>query len=64
MRNGHDITRASDTERVQRGLARSFPVTRLFPDLDVHENLRLAAQAGAGAVALARKQQGGHGDCR
>lgn len=44
MLNGHDINRASDTERVQRGLARSFQVTSLLPDLDVRANLRLAAQ--------------------
>lgn len=53
MLNGHDITRASDTERVQRGLARSFQVTSLFPDLDVRENLRLAAQGRTPWQALA-----------
>ncbi len=51
--NGHDITAASDTERVQRGLARSFQVTSLFPDLDVRENLRLAAQGRTPWQALA-----------
>ncbi|WP_138934677.1 ABC transporter ATP-binding protein [Roseovarius arcticus] len=51
--NGRDITRASDTERVQRGLARSFQVTSLFPDLDVRENLRLAAQGRTPWQALA-----------
>lgn len=53
MLNGHDITSASDTERVQRGLARSFQVTSLFPDLDVRENLRLAAQGRTPWQALA-----------
>ena len=42
--DGHDVTREPDHRRVQRGMARSFQITSLFPNLPVHENLRLAAQ--------------------
>jgi len=41
--DGHDVTREADFQRVQRGIARSFQVTSLFPSLSVRENLRLAA---------------------
>jgi branched-chain amino acid transport system ATP-binding protein len=41
---GHDITNEPGYRRVQRGLARSFQVTSLFANLNVRENLRLAAQ--------------------
>ncbi|QCO55989.1 ABC transporter ATP-binding protein [Pseudorhodobacter turbinis] len=50
---GRDITNLSDNERVRRGIARSFQVTSLFPDLSVHENLRLAAQGRTPWQALA-----------
>jgi len=40
---GKDVTAESDYQRVQRGIARSFQVTSLFPNLSVRENLRLAA---------------------
>ncbi|ARP85482.1 ABC transporter ATP-binding protein [Bordetella genomosp. 9] len=42
--DGHDVTREPDNVRVRRGIARSFQVTSLFANLDVRENLRLAAQ--------------------
>ena len=40
---GKDVTAEADYQRVQRGIARSFQVTSLFPNLSVRENLRLAA---------------------
>ncbi|CAM4119181.1 Lipopolysaccharide export system ATP-binding protein LptB [Bordetella tumbae] len=43
--SGHDVTGLSDTQRVHRGMARSFQITSLFGQLSVRENLRLAAQA-------------------
>lgn len=42
--NGDDVTREPAHRRVQRGMARSFQITSLFPSLSVRENLRLAAQ--------------------
>lgn len=50
--DGHDVTREPDHLRVRRGMARSFQVTSLFLTLPVRENLRLAAQGVAPAVAL------------
>ena len=50
--DGHDVTREPDYLRVRRGMARSFQVTSLFLTLPVRENLRLAAQGVAPAVAL------------
>ena len=43
--DGIDVTRRSDAQRVQAGMARSFQVTTLFKRLTVFENLRLAAQS-------------------
>lgn len=51
--HGKDITSSTAEERVQLGIARSFQVTSLFPTLDVHENLRLAAQGKTPWQALA-----------
>jgi branched-chain amino acid transport system ATP-binding protein len=42
---GMDITRTGSASRAQRGLARSFQVSNIFPTLSAHENVRLAAQA-------------------
>ena len=39
---GEDITRLGITERVQRGLVRTFQVTRLFSSLTAAENVALA----------------------
>jgi branched-chain amino acid transport system ATP-binding protein len=57
--DGHDITGTSDDDRVRLGIARSFQVTSLFPNLTLRENLRLAAQGrtpwgDAGALAAGR----------
>lgn len=41
---GRDITRAPSNRRVRAGIARSFQITSLFPELTVRENLRIAAQ--------------------
>lgn len=46
--DGADITRLSVNERAQLGIARSFQITSVFPDLTVIENVMLAVQAQAG----------------
>jgi branched-chain amino acid transport system ATP-binding protein len=51
--HGRNITSTTAEERVQLGIARSFQVTSLFPNLDVNENLRLAAQGKTPWQALA-----------
>lgn len=50
---GQDITGTTDDDRVRLGIARSFQVTSLFPNLSLRENLRLAAQGRTPWGALA-----------
>ncbi len=45
---GEDITHLPASTRARRGLGRAFQLTNLFPNLSVHENVRLAVQATAG----------------
>ncbi|MBI5255746.1 MAG: ABC transporter ATP-binding protein [Burkholderiales bacterium] len=42
---GEDITALPAPLRTRRGLGRAFQLTQLFPNLTVHENVRLAIQA-------------------
>jgi branched-chain amino acid transport system ATP-binding protein len=42
---GQDITSLPAAQRAHRGLGRAFQLTQLFPNLSVHENVRLAIQA-------------------
>jgi len=52
---GEDITTLPAALRAHRGLGRAFQLTQLFPNLTVHENVRLAIQAreaGRGHGAL------------
>jgi branched-chain amino acid transport system ATP-binding protein len=43
---GDDLRGTRQHEFVHRGIARSYQITNIFPDLSVHENVRVAAQAG------------------
>jgi branched-chain amino acid transport system ATP-binding protein len=47
--DGTDVTALSTHERVARGLARSFQITRLFKSFTVRDNLALAVQARSGS---------------
>ena len=40
-----DISRKSSHQRAQLGIGRSFQITKVFPEMTVFENFRLAAQA-------------------
>jgi branched-chain amino acid transport system ATP-binding protein len=42
---GEDITGLPVHQTVHRGIGRSFQITNIFPNLTVHENVRLACQA-------------------
>ena len=42
---GEDLKGTRQHEFVHRGIARSYQITNIFPDLSVHENARVAAQA-------------------
>jgi len=46
--DGQDITRLSTHERVTRGMARTFQITEIFPELTVFENVRIAAEVAGG----------------
>jgi ABC-type branched-subunit amino acid transport system ATPase component len=52
---GEDITGLPPYRISAKGVARSFQITSIFPDLSVHENLRIAAQSNMpGAVNILR----------
>lgn len=46
--DGHDVTRLPAHKRAQRGLARSFQITLIFPSFSTLDNVSLAVQAHAG----------------
>jgi branched-chain amino acid transport system ATP-binding protein len=46
--DNQDITKLLPARRVWRGIARTFQVTEVFPELSVRENLRIAAEVAAG----------------
>ncbi len=45
---GEDITAMSAHRRVAIGMARTFQITEIFPELTVTENVRIAAEVAAG----------------
>jgi branched-chain amino acid transport system ATP-binding protein len=45
---GQDITALAPQERVQRGMARTFQITEIFPELSVADNIRVAVEIAAG----------------
>ena len=46
--DGQDITACAPHERVGMGIARTFQITEIFPELSVHENLRIPIEAESG----------------
>jgi len=46
--DGRDITNLSVAERVRMGMARTFQITEIFPELTVRENLQIAVEITAG----------------
>jgi branched-chain amino acid transport system ATP-binding protein len=45
---GQDVTDLLPARRVWKGMARTFQVTEVFPELSVRENLRIAVEVAAG----------------
>jgi branched-chain amino acid transport system ATP-binding protein len=45
---GESVARLTVAERVARGMARTFQITEIFPDLTVRENLRIAVEVQQG----------------
>jgi branched-chain amino acid transport system ATP-binding protein len=46
--DGRDITRLAAHRRVALGMARTFQITEIFPELTVAENVRISAEVAAG----------------
>jgi branched-chain amino acid transport system ATP-binding protein len=46
--DGEDITSIRPARRVWRGIARTFQITEVFPELTVRENLRIAVESASG----------------
>jgi branched-chain amino acid transport system ATP-binding protein len=46
--DGRDITKLPTHERVTGGMARTFQVTEIFPEVTVFENVRIAAEVAGG----------------
>lgn len=46
--NGEDVTKLTPEQRVGRGMARTFQITEIFPELSVAGNLRIAVESAAG----------------
>jgi branched-chain amino acid transport system ATP-binding protein len=46
--DGDDITSLMPARRVWRGIARTFQVTEVFPELSVRDNLRIAVEVASG----------------
>jgi branched-chain amino acid transport system ATP-binding protein len=46
--DGKDVTKLLPAQRVWRGMARTFQITEVFPELTTRENLRIAVEVAAG----------------
>ena len=46
--DGRDITKLPTHERVTGGMARTYQITEIFPELTVFENVRIAAEVAGG----------------
>jgi branched-chain amino acid transport system ATP-binding protein len=46
--DGEDVTKLLPARRVWRGMARTFQITEVFPELTVYENLQIAVEVAAG----------------
>ncbi len=59
--DGKDVTDVPPHERVRLGIARTFQITEIFPELTVRENLRIAVEVTTGhrlAMWLSRRADG------
>jgi branched-chain amino acid transport system ATP-binding protein len=46
--DNEDISKLSPAERVWKGIARTFQITEVFPELTARENLRIAVEVASG----------------
>ena len=59
--DGRDVTRLEPQRRVALGMARTFQITEIFPELTVAENVRIGVEVAAGYHLrpwLGRKESG------
>jgi len=59
---GRDVTALSQHERVKRGVARTFQINRLFPDMTVLESVLLAINERRGSGARWWRPVGAHAE--
>jgi branched-chain amino acid transport system ATP-binding protein len=46
--DGEDVTNLAPAKRVWKGIARTFQITEVFPELSTHENLKIAVEVASG----------------
>jgi branched-chain amino acid transport system ATP-binding protein len=59
--DGADITELAPDRRVARGMARTFQITEIFPELSVAENVRIGVEVAEGyrlRAWLSRREEG------
>jgi len=52
--DGRDITQLAAHKRVGLGMARTFQITEIFPELTVFENVRIGAEVAGGRMERAK----------
>ena len=62
--DGDDITHLLPARRVWRGIARTFQITEVFPELSVRENLRIAVEVASGYRLRAWLSRSANGEVR
>jgi branched-chain amino acid transport system ATP-binding protein len=50
--DGEDVTRLEPHRRVARGMARTFQITEIFPELSLRDNVRVAVESAEGLRKL------------
>ncbi len=62
--DGDDVTNLLPARRVWRGMARTFQITEVFPELSVRENLRIAVEVASGYRLRLWQSQDADGEVR
>jgi branched-chain amino acid transport system ATP-binding protein len=62
--NGEDVTGLLPARRVWRGIARTFQITQVFPELTIRENLRITVEVASGYGLRVWQSQGADGEVK
>jgi branched-chain amino acid transport system ATP-binding protein len=62
--DGEDISRLLPARRVWKGIARTFQITEVFPELTVRENLKIAVEVASGYRKRLWQPQDAEGDVK